>query len=74
MVAEMAKKVTQMRAADDWMLAVTELEQLAFRDNEKQYLAARPLLDLKCPYTINDLLQARTQVRASFVRQKFLHE
>jgi hypothetical protein len=32
--AEMAKKVTRMREVDDWMLAVTELEQLALRDNE----------------------------------------
>jgi hypothetical protein len=31
-VAEMAVRVAKMRAADDWMLAVTELEQLALRD------------------------------------------
>ena len=71
-VAEMAVRVAKMRAADDWMLAVTELEQLALRDNEKKFLAARPLLDLKCPYTINDLLQARTQARAAFLAPKVL--
>jgi hypothetical protein len=71
-VAEMAVRVAKMRAADDWMLAVTELEQLALRDNEKKFLAARLLLDLKCPYTINDLLQARTQVRAAFLAPKVL--
>lgn len=52
--------------------AIRKLEKLAQRDNPKLYQSLNPMLDLRCPFTIDDLLGARTKDRAAFFIPKVL--
>lgn len=45
------------------MDAVRSIEGLAMTDNKDAYLRIRPIFDLRCPFTINDLLTARMAER-----------
>jgi hypothetical protein len=56
----------------EWMNAIKTLEKMAQVDHLSQFLKNRPIFDLRCPYTIDDLLNAKTKERATFLTPKVL--
>lgn len=52
--------------------AITELEAIAYSDNPARFLEIRPILDLRCPYDINDLLEARDAQTVQYLAPKVI--